>query len=260
MADTAEISRFERTAKWRGFAAPLARLEIQPGARVLDLGCGSGVVSRMLVERFAAGQVVGLDLNPEYARAARELASDHNVSRVSFLAGNARQLPFADQTFDLVWAAFVVEYLAANVDDVLREFARIVRPGGSVAIFDVGGFLLHHEPIEPDLAARISRWHQVVLGRGFDPEIGWKLPTCFTSAGLHAVQAQSYPDPELYPEGYPGEEILDAWKQRLARMGGLTGVFGSEAEAERFRVDYLALLRQPNRRTLGANWLVWGQV
>lgn len=86
---------------------------------MLDVGCGSGVVSRLLVERFGAGQVVGLDLNPEHAAAARSLAAEHNVFRVSFLAGDARRLPFPDHTFDLVWTAFVVEYLAMNAVDVL---------------------------------------------------------------------------------------------------------------------------------------------
>src|SRR6185437_5224520 len=136
---------------WRSFEAALAQLEITPGARVLDLGCGSGVVSRLLVERFAAGQVVGLDLNPTYAAAARSLAAEHQSPRVSFLAGDARRLPFPDHTFDLLWTAFVVEYLAADLAAVLAEFARVVRPGGIVAVFDVGGFLLHHEPIDPDL-------------------------------------------------------------------------------------------------------------
>jgi len=143
--------------------------------------------------------------------------------------------------------------------DVLKELARVALPGGSVAVFDVGGFLLHHEPIDPDLAARVAHWHQVVLKRGFDPEIGPKLSAYFTAAGLGAVRALTYPDPELYPTGFPGEAILDAWQQRLAGMRGLPSVFGSEAEAERFRADYLALLRQSNRRTLGANWLVWGR-
>lgn len=259
MVYPSEIQRYEQIAAWRSFEAAVSQLEIRPGTRVLDLGCGSGVVSRLLVERFAAGQVVGLDLNPAYAAAARSLAAERRIPRLTFLAGDARQLPFPDDTFDVLWAAFVVEYLAADIPSVLAELARVVRPGGIVAVFDVGGFLLHHEPIDPDLAARLARWGQFVQERGFDPEIGPKLPAYFAVAGFRDVQAQTFPDPELYPIGNPGAEILDAWQQRLTGMQGLRAVFGSDAEANRFRADYLALLRQPNRRTSGANWLVWGK-
>lgn len=259
MTYPSEILRYERIAAWRSFEAALAALPIPAETRVLDLGCGSGVVSRLLVERFAAGPVVGVDLNPAYVVAARSLAAERQVPRVNFVAGDARQLPFPDDTFDLLWTAFVVEYLAADIPTVLAELTRVVRPGGVVAVFDVGGFLLHHDPIDPDLAARIARWQQFVQARGFDPEIGPKLPSYFAAAGFRDVQAQTFPDPELYPIGNPGDAILSAWQQRLAGMQGLRAVFGSDAEADRFRADYLALLRQPERRTSGTNWLVWGK-
>jgi hypothetical protein len=154
----------------------------------------------------------------------------------------------------------VLEYLASDPVAPLCEFARVVRPGGILAAFDVDGFLLHHVPIDPDLAQRIETWHAFARGRGFDPEIGRHLPEHFHRAGLSDVRWRTFPDPELYPVGRPSESILESWELRLMGMRGLAGALGSEPEAERFRHDFMTLLRRPDRRTSGANWLVWGRV
>lgn len=254
-----DVRRYEQQGSWRDFATPLDLLAIEPGWRVLDVGCGSGVVTRLIARRYRASLVVGLDWLIQHAAAARDLARAQGVPGVTFLAGDARHLPFADGTFDLVWSSFVLEYLARDPVSAVGELARVARPGGIVAVFDVDGFMLHHEPIDPDLARRIAAWHVAARARGFDPEIGRHLPGYLRAARLGDVRARTFPDPELYPVGRPPDDILLAWEQRLAGMRALAETFGSEEEAERFRRDFLALLRRPDRRTLGANWLVWGR-
>jgi ubiquinone/menaquinone biosynthesis C-methylase UbiE len=255
----ADVRRYEHQATWRDFATPLSLLPVPANGRVLDVGSGSGAVSRLIVERMEPRLVVGLDRDPAFTSAARCLAATRNVPRLVFAVGDARFLPFADGSFDLVWTSFVLEYLGADPLVPIRELARVTRPGGTVAAFDVDGFMLHHEPIESDLHQRIDAWHASVHSRGFDPEIGRKLPAIFRAAGLADVRWQTFPDPELYPIGRPPDAILVGWEQRLAGMRGLALALGSEAEAERFRQDFLALLRRPDRRTIGANWLVWGR-
>ncbi len=255
-----DIQRYERQAKWRDFTTPISRLNIGSDWRILDVGCGSGVATRLLAQHAHSGFVVGLDALAEHVVAARRLAPNVAAGVGAFVAGDARRLPFADGSFDLIWSSFVLEYLGSTAVATLRELARVVRPGGTVAVFDVDGFLLHHDPIDPNLANRIARWRAFAIARGFDPEIGHKLPAYFAEAGLTDVQSETFPDPELYPIGRSSDAILDAWEQRLAGMRGIALALGSEAEADRFRRDYLDLLRQPERRTFGANWLVWGKV
>jgi SAM-dependent methyltransferase len=247
-------------ASWRDFAAALTALRLKLGARVLDVGCGSGAVTRLVAQRYRPSLVVGLDRNESLLVGARRLAEASGVAEVSFAAGDARALPFGDGRFDLVWAAFVVEYLAGALDGALRELARVTRPGGQVAIFDVAGFLLGHAPLDPDLAGRLARWREQAVGHGFDPEIGPKLPAARRAAGLIEVQARTFPDPELYPPGPASPAVLASWQRRLAGMGGLPSALGSAAAAEQFRRDYLALLQHPDHRADGANWLVWGRV
>jgi ubiquinone/menaquinone biosynthesis C-methylase UbiE len=255
----ADVRRYEQQATWRDFATPLDRLLVSPGGCILDAGCGSGAVSRLIAQRKQPWLVVGVDRNLDFVRAAGDLAEQHGITRVAFAAGDLRQLPFANGTFDLVWTSFVLEYLAADPVAPLRELARVTRAGGIVAAFDVDGFMLYHEPIDRDLQRRIETWHARARARGFDPEIGRHLPAHFRAAGLVEVQSKTFPDPELYPVGCPSKAILDGWAQRLAGMRGLADALGSEAEADRFRQDFLTLLRQPDRRTIGTNWLVWGR-
>jgi SAM-dependent methyltransferase len=255
-----DIRRYELQATWRDFATPLALLGIQPEWRILDVGCGSGAVSRLIAEWHGPSMVVGLDRNPAFVQAAQQLSNEHGIQTLNFAAGDARHLPFVDGAFDLVWTSFVLQYLASDPVAPLRELARVARSGGVVAAFDVDGFLIYHEPIDPDLARRIETWHAFARARGFDPEIGRHLPEHFRAAGLSDVRWQTFPDPELYPTGRPPGPILESWELRLAGMRGLTDALGSESEAERFRRDFLALLRRPDRRTSGANWLVWGRV
>jgi SAM-dependent methyltransferase len=216
-------------------------------------------VSRLIARRKQPSLVVGLDRNLDFVSAARDLADAHGIPRVAFVAGDLRHLPFDDGWFDLVWTSFVLQYLAADPVAPLRELARVTRAGGIVAAFDVDGFLLHHEPIEPDLQLRIETWHARARARGFDPEIGRHLSAHFRGAGLVDVQSETFADPEIYPVGRPAAEILEGWAQRLAGMRGLADALGSEAEADRFRQDFLALLGRPDRQTFGANWLVWGR-
>lgn len=114
----------------------LERLDSLPGARVLDLGSGLGGPARLLA-RLRDWDVVGVDLSPAFCRIAQALSErSGQAGQTRFVAGNALQLPFADNAFDLVWS----EHVAMNIEDrraLYRELARVTRPGGALAMFDV---------------------------------------------------------------------------------------------------------------------------
>ncbi|MEM1297700.1 MAG: methyltransferase domain-containing protein [Pseudomonadota bacterium] len=101
--------------------------------RWLDAGCGSGLFARMLAERGA--EVRGVDAAEGMVEAARHLALDHTaMNRLTFETINTvEDLPDADQSYDGVISMSVLEYLP-NPGAALREFARILRPGGTVVI------------------------------------------------------------------------------------------------------------------------------
>ena len=111
----------------------LGDVDFPNGARVLDIGCGTGPQSRTIAAIPGVGEVVGVDQLEPFLERGRELAVD--LRNVSFEQADARDLPFDDASFDVV----VLHTLLTHVpgpDAVLAEVRRVLKPGGSVAIYD----------------------------------------------------------------------------------------------------------------------------
>ncbi len=116
----------------------LDRLGVRPGDRVLDLGCGAG--RHAFAAYRAGGRVVALDRSPaELVEAATMFAAMRLAGEVpprasaTALRGDAYALPFADDSFDCVLAAEVLEHLPDD-ERAMRELVRVLRPGGTVAV------------------------------------------------------------------------------------------------------------------------------
>ena len=123
-------------------------IEISPNQKFLEVGCGSGGVSRYIAEKYLLN-VTGTDLDPELIQLARENIDD--TSDVQFLEADATDLPFQDNHFDIVLSFGVMHHIP-NWLDALREIKRILRTKGYLVYFDilypklttwVGGFFKH---------------------------------------------------------------------------------------------------------------------
>ena len=112
---------------WHTAKHALARMPVEAGDTVLDLGCGSGYAGRALRDTRDAGRVYGLDGSPEMARNARSYTDD---PRVSYLVGDFDALPLSDGAVDHVWSMEAF-YYAADPEHTLAEVARVLRPGGT---------------------------------------------------------------------------------------------------------------------------------
>jgi len=131
-------------------------LQLPPGSRGLDAGCGIGSHTLLLAATVApGGHVTGLDLSPGFLVHARERAASSGLSeQVRFQQGDLNQLPFDDATFDWAWSVDCVGYPAAGSLTPLRELARVVKPGGRVAI--LGWSSQQVLPGYPQLEARLN--------------------------------------------------------------------------------------------------------
>jgi len=112
---------------WHTAKHALARMPVEPGDIVLDLGCGSGYAGRALRETKDAARSYGLDASPEMARNAREYTDDPGSG---FLNGDFEHLPFESNSVDHCWSMEAFFY-ARDPDAVLRELVRVLRPGGT---------------------------------------------------------------------------------------------------------------------------------
>ena len=150
------------------------RVNLLRAERVLDVGCGSGVVTEELAAR-TRGQVIAVDVDADMIAAARSRGG-----QATYQKGDACRLPFPDGHFDVV----VCHFLLMWVNDparAVREMARVTRPGGAVLVCgeaDYGGRVDW-----PDLP--IGQWQAAALQRqGADPFVGRKLRALLQQAGL----------------------------------------------------------------------------
>jgi SAM-dependent methyltransferase len=109
----------------------LTWLNLPSGLRWLDVCCGSGVITEAIVERHAPASVVGVDVSPEQISFARQHRTSPNVT---FETANATSLPFIDAAFEVVVCGLGLNYLS-KPDRALDEFLRVIRPGGTIAVY-----------------------------------------------------------------------------------------------------------------------------
>ncbi|TDP98097.1 methyltransferase domain-containing protein [Labedaea rhizosphaerae] len=126
-----------------------AELAARPGERALDVGCGTGSTTIQLAD--AAGTAVGVEPNAEVrAEAVRRAAGS-----ASFVAGDACALPVSDASIDVLWCERVFQHLKAP-SVAAAEFARVLRPGGRVALLDTDWATTILHPGDPRVVAAVS--------------------------------------------------------------------------------------------------------
>jgi ubiquinone/menaquinone biosynthesis C-methylase UbiE len=110
---------------------------MQPGDAVLDVGCGTGTLAMEVARRVGrAGRVAGVDPGIEQIARARAKAARRHVP-IEFQVGVIEQLPFPDQTFDVVFSTLMMHHLPASLQrQGLAEIARVLKPGGRLVIAD----------------------------------------------------------------------------------------------------------------------------
>ena len=112
--------------------------------RVLDVGCGIGGPARMLAAKFGC-KVTGIDITEEFIRTAKLLSRETGLDeQTEFITGNALQLPFNNESFDVVWT----QHAQMNIKDkgtFYSEISRVLKKGGRFIYYDI--FSINHEPL-----------------------------------------------------------------------------------------------------------------
>jgi demethylmenaquinone methyltransferase/2-methoxy-6-polyprenyl-1,4-benzoquinol methylase len=193
---TAALLSFGQDARWRRFL--VSRIDAGPGDRVLDVATGTGLVARELV-RATGCRVVGVDRSAGMLAEARRRVN----GSVELVEASADALPFADGEFD----ALTFTYLLRYVDDpaaTLRELARVVTPGGSIAGLEFG---------VPRRAALGLPLAGAAIGRG------WREAGSFLGGSIRDFDAR-WPLPRLFGT-WRDAGIADVRARRLSLGGGI---------------------------------------
>ncbi|ELY87981.1 class I SAM-dependent methyltransferase [Natrialba taiwanensis] len=183
---------------WHTAKHALARIPVEPGDTVLDLGCGSGYAGRALRDTKGAGRIYGLDGSPEMAHNAAGYTDDEQVS---YVVGDFGSLPFAADTIDHVWSMEAF-YYAADPRETLAEIARVLRPGGTfycaVNYYEEN---VHSHQWQEKISIEMTRW---------DRE---QYRDAFRESGLYVAEQDTIPDREIMIPAEP-EFPTENWDTR----------------------------------------------
>jgi len=232
-------------------SAYLDLIGVVPGERVLDVGCGSGVVTRAVDRRIAPnGMAVGLDPSPALLTVARELAEQEGVGElVDLREGDARSLPFGDGEFDVVLAVTSLSHIPAG-EQAIPELVRVARFGGRVGVFDrdTDSLIIAHP--DRDITRRIVT--SFSDQQSMDGWLARRLLGRLTEVGLQDVHVRAFTSIERDASSFFALGAL-----RAAETAVQAGVI-TEEEHQRW-IDALREEQAAGRFIVGLTHLfVWG--
>lgn len=236
-------------------AAFLDWLAVPPGKVWLDVGCGSGALSRRIVEAAAPAAVVGVDSSEGFVAHAGA-----HVAGAQFRVGDAQALPVANREFDAVVSGLVLNFVP-DQPKAVAEMRRAARPGGTVAVYvwDYGGEMqlirrFWDAAIALDSAARDL--DEAVRFPHCRPE---PLRTLFTGAGLRNVETKAIDVPTVF------KDFEDYWSPFLGGQGPAPGYCMKLPEAAREALRERLRSSLPTQRDgkiplVARAWAVQGRV
>jgi demethylmenaquinone methyltransferase/2-methoxy-6-polyprenyl-1,4-benzoquinol methylase len=215
----ARLLSFGQDPRWRAFL--VSRIDAGPGDTVLDVASGTGAVAIEVARRHGC-KVVGIDQSPEMlAEGQRRIAAAGLAERIDLRQGRAEELPFGDAAF----AGVTFTYLLRYVDDpaaTMRELARVVRPGGRVAMLEFA---------VPSRALARGSWEAWV-------RLGLPLAGRAVSPGWAEVGSFLGPSIREFWERYPADRLRGIWEgaglrdvqARLLSLGGGIVMWGTRGD------------------------------
>ncbi len=236
------VARLESRGKDRVFTRLFERyadrLDLPAGSEALEIGSGTGVIARALARRNdVSGRVTGVDQSPVLVETAQRFAEAEGLTdKIDFEVGDAHALPFEPARFDAVIAHTLISHVT-DPAAVLAEVQRVLKPGGTLVVFDGDYASLTYGYEDAEVGRRMD-W---ALARATfnNPLVMRRLPTLLSDAGLtltetladvvseigggsfFASMAETYA-PLIADGGLAGAAEVEAWldHQRTAIESG----------------------------------------
>lgn len=193
---------------------------IKASDKILDVGCGPGTITADLAQLVPQGKVIGCDPVASVLEQARSHASSRGLTNVTFEAVDANQLPYPDETFDVVTCHQVLQHVSDPVG-ILREMRRVVKRGGGIVAAreaDYRTFAWYPEPAE------LSRWAElyqsVARANGGEPNAGRYVHVWAREAGFAGDEIEASWDHWRYA-GERVSQFAASWSGRILQPGFL---------------------------------------
>jgi ubiquinone/menaquinone biosynthesis C-methylase UbiE len=159
---------------------------LRPGMRLLDVGCGPGTITLGLAVAVAPAEVIGVDLSETVLEHARVAASQAAAQNVRFERADATQLPYADSTFDAVFAHTLLEHVPDPLH-VANELKRVLKPGGVIGVRDCDWGSRVYWPEDALVRQAVDLYARVWRHNGGHPNLGRRIPALLREAGFATI-------------------------------------------------------------------------
>ncbi len=250
-----ECERLERQAILARLPDHLSFLSVPPHARILDAGCGSGSMARLLASAHPTARIVGVDVRHDYVAFAHERAVLDGLTNVEFQQGDIFHLPFPDASFDIVWSKYVLQWVK-EPHLAIAEFRRVSKAGAFVVCANFDGFAVTHWPEDPVLQPVLDRVFRGLV----DPFVGRKMAPMFKAAGLVDIKVDFEPDRLFTILGAIDPDRKRNWVEQLAAARSyIAQILGGEAQADHFVGDLLGYLDRADTCSYTALYFVRGR-
>jgi SAM-dependent methyltransferase len=196
--------------------------QYEPGAQVLEAGCGVGAQTELLVERSPGAQFTSIDVSPRSLDAACQRLAAMGGANVAFQLADIYQLPFPDDSFDHVFLCFVLEHLTDPVG-ALVELRRVLRRGGTLTAIEGDHGSAYYHPQSSRAQTTIDCLVRLQAQLGGNALIGRELYPLLRHAGFESVRTE--------PRTVYTDSSRPEWVEGFTKATFISMVMGVKAEA-----------------------------
>jgi len=237
----AENDRLDRQSRMKAFdfKEELKHLSVFPGAKVLDAGCGTGIVTDYLSKIAPQVEVTGWDFSAERLTMAE---NKYGAANITFEQKNLLELDIKTPLFDVIVCRFVLRHFDADgVQKVMQNLFNVLKPGGVFYVVDVEGLMTDVYPCSDFLKTSLKNLREA---KAVSLEIARKLPYLFSESGYQNI------DWHVQTSLFKGEELsqeIENLRQSIRNGEAfISNLLGGTENYKRLEDEYFAALSAPH--------------